>query len=340
IVPFAYTIATQGRVAVHSGDVYVTRSISHVVLYNLALLTGIMLPALMAYYLIWVRRLHVAFGPTRLHLGPIPLAVMLSLPIFATQVLTGVRYPLLLAAMGLFVVIYARRPLTLKTLRQLSLVGLLLLSVMVFMYQLRVYGVDSFEVETLTESLDFRGVVPSENVVAMMSRMADYFPYYGYQHGLEHRTILLFWIPRAVWPEKPTQLGYWFIRAYGITGFGAYHTTASSFADLAYADFGFAVGIALMLLLGMGLGLAERWTARIISLQGNPYIVMVAVLYGLTFFAVRQLSTVYFLLFGALAINLVFLALIKVRPKVVQEQASSAAYDPKHAMRQPLSGRG
>jgi hypothetical protein len=90
----------------------------------------------------------------------------------------------------------------------------------------------------------------------------------------------------------------------------------------------------------MGLGLAERWTARIISLQGNPYIVMVAVLYGLTFFAVRQLSTVYFLLFGALAINLVFLALIKVRPKVVQEQASSAAYDPKHAMRQPLSGRG
>jgi hypothetical protein len=65
----------------------------------------------------------------------------------------------------------------------------------------------------------------------------------------------------------------------------------------------------------------------------------VAVLYGLTFFAVRQLSTVYFLLFGALAINLVFLALIKVRSKVVQEQASSA-HDPKHAMRQPLSGRG
>jgi hypothetical protein len=307
-LPTAYMIATQGRAVALSGIGMVIRGADEAIFSNLAALSGLILPAMMAYYFLWIRGARLGAKRSALVDSVLP-ATLLSSPIFLTQIFIGNRSWLILAAVGLFVVISARHALTMKTLIRLFLLAVMVLSLSIFMREARVYG--------------GRGLIASEGVLASMAKVVDYYSYNELEYGATHGAVLVFWIPRAVWPDKPARFEYWFIRAYGETGFGVQHSIAASFAANAYADFGFVAGILLCLLGGIILGVIEGWGARVIARQGHPHIVMVAPLYGITFFATRQFSYTFTLVLGLMVLSFIFLNLLTVR-KRGDYQAKSA----------------
>ncbi|MFC4639983.1 O-antigen polymerase [Deinococcus hohokamensis] len=246
---------------------------------------GMLLPAVLAYHYFFIRQ----FGKTQKLL----FFSLSYLPVLLIQVAIGTRYPLIVSALSVLVIYSSRYPF--GWLRSLKLVtlGVLALVVTTLMRELRGYGL-----ETDLSSLNIGGgerFFMSEGVVTYFARMIDYFEQIGFRNGQEHLAVMLFWIPRILWPGKPTQLEYWFPRAYGESGFAEGHSIAATFAATAFADFGFVGACLIWALIGVGLGFLNRWaTQTFYADPGNPSIVIASVLAGLAFFMVRQISTIIF----------------------------------------------
>src|SRR5438045_6884759 len=105
--------------------------------------------------------------------------------------------------------------------------------------------------------------------------------------GASTLAILLFWIPRALWPDKPTLMGYWFPRIASSRGFSAGHSIGLTFAADSYADFGFIGGILFCAIIGLTFGFVDRKAMRLAATPGTPYLVAVAPMYGAAVFAIR-----------------------------------------------------
>ena len=82
--------------------------------------------------------------------------------------------------------------------------------------------------------------------------------------GESSGAVLVFWVPRAIWPDKPTMMGYWLPRAFYYDGYFAEgFSAAQGFCGNAYMDFGFWGAVLFWFVSGLGLGLLERWVASI-----------------------------------------------------------------------------
>ncbi len=279
---------------------------------GMALMTGVasscalVVAPMITYYVLWIRKDRVRS------------ALLLCLPVFVLLFVIGTRYLLLFATAGVATICLAARPLSLKTLVHLLLVAAFLLMSSAYMKRFRSTGILETEDGSLTTGVSANELTSSEGAVGSMSMIVDYFGKRDHLHGASNLGILLFWVPRSMWPEKRTFVGHWFPRAYGLTGFSEGHSVAATFAADAYVDFGFYGGILFCGLLGSGFGLLERWSARIISLRSHPLIATTSILYGAAFFAVRSLDTTIVSMSGTIVVGLLFATLGGARSRRTQ----------------------
>jgi hypothetical protein len=112
---------------------------------------------------------------------------------------------------------------------------------------------------------------------------------------LEHSFLLYWWIPRKLWPAKPTMDGYWLAHEVMADGdASAGHSVAGGFMLPALLDFGPYGSIAFCLLYGLLVwGLDRFVTAH--SDPSDPASVVSALLPFAVFFAMRspQLSAIF-----------------------------------------------
>ena len=114
---------------------------------------------------------------------------------------------------------------------------------------------------------------------------------YQDENPLENLFIFLWWIPRTIWPEKPTMGGHWFIREYTHqSGFGEQHSISGGFAFAALLDFGPAVAIPFCVMYGLVIGVIENFVGRNRSIENGKAAIAGLFIFGV-FFMVRSFYT-------------------------------------------------
>lgn len=256
---------------------------------------GFVLPSIIVYY----------YKEIKLKKS-ILIPLLLSLPIFAMLFIGGTRFPLLFSFGGFLIVSQANRigRITLN----LKLIGFLLLLVgsSFLMGQFRSGGLVGFEYkaeEALSEarlSKRLASKMSPEGVVDMTAMSMTYFESNPHTYGKSILFLTYFWVPRAVWPDKPTMLGHWMIRKYR-SGFGEGHSSSFGFTGELFADFGY-FSLFFVFLLGRLLKWADLYGAYQLAQPGSYSKILVGMIFSYVFFFVRSPITSSMNFFGILIV--------------------------------------
>ncbi|MGD6778425.1 O-antigen polymerase [Sutcliffiella horikoshii] len=239
-------------------------------------------------------------------------SIVLSIPIILILFIQGTRFPLLFSIAGLLLVLLINVKIKLKNIIALTLVGLTLLFLSELMVASRGVGIVNYLNATgndLQENV--QGIFYSrEGVIRTNTWMIEYFDENPHLYGASSSFVLFFWVPRVIWPEKPTMLGYWLIREINIGGFGEGHSVSFGFAGDAYADFGLLGGMIFSLLLGCVIYILERRNNKVLFSKYN--ILYIAITYPFIFFGMRSLQTSLINFIGMIFFLWIFRRTIKV----------------------------
>ena len=147
----------------------------------------------------------------------------------------------------------------------------------------------------------------NEGVVDMTSLMFDYFDNNDYLYGKSSLFITYFWVPRQLWPTKPTMIGHWLVRETR-SGFGNAHSASFGFTGFLYTDFGM-FSLIFIFFIGRALKYAENY--KNIVLKNKSYSMIIgAMLYPYIFFFVRSPITATMNFIGILFMYYFFKRLI------------------------------
>lgn len=265
-----------GRVGVNmiNEKSYFTSSISSLI--------GLILPALIAYYFVIIkeRKLIVPF--------------IFSSPIFFILFINGTRFPLLFSFIG-FILVAEAKAFTYINLKKYLVLGgalFLLLMASLTMKKIRATG-NTSEVISIFSNTTGNNDLPTifaknaspEGVIDMTSLMFKYFETNDHKYGTSSSFLLYFWIPRVVWPDKPTMLGHWLIRNFR-GGFSSGHSASFGFAGELYSDFGL-FSLLFIFFIGRLLKVGEDFKNW--ALSTNGYVtVLGAMVFPYVFFFVRS----------------------------------------------------
>lgn len=244
---------------------------------------GFVLPAIMTYYYFILRNKSIFFP------------IILSLPIILILFLGGTRFPLLFAVLGI-IIVYISKVKDKISFKNYLFVGILLASLGVggvLMKQLRSSVTKDQKLQLVTyESKDFKlheylaSFMTNEGVINATSGMISYFETNEHMYGTSSSFLLYFWIPRSIWPEKPTMLGYWLIRETSSNQYGNVHSASYGFTGDLFADFGW---FSLIIVFFIGRLLFKANQFKDIALKSKNFSVIIgAMLYPYTFFFVRS----------------------------------------------------
>ena len=114
----------------------------------------------------------------------------------------------------------------------------------------------------------------------------DYFSTHSLRYGRETSIILYFWVPRAIWPDKPTQLDHWLIREYNKRVPDG-HSTASGFTGELRADFGM-FSLFFVFVGGMLLRRGDAYVEQVFLSSDNINKILAACFFPYVFFVVRS----------------------------------------------------
>lgn len=287
IYDFAITSFFQGRWAA-SHLYYDDRSILGAINLYFNRSVGMVLPSIIAYYYKYIRK----------KMNHLYISLLVSLPIFILTFLTGVRFPLLFAALGFFLITMKEKlaNVNVKFLLSSIVIVLVLLSLTQTMILMRGRANESiFELNT-------KNTYQSENIISSVAELVSYFEKNEHFYGLSNFGILVMFVPRAIWPEKPTLLGYWFIRE--ISSVNKRVSLAYSFAGNSYVDFGMWFGALFSSVFGLLFAYLEKMN-KIFIHRGNHYYLISTVFYPFAFFAVRGIDTAFF----SLTLNIIIILL-------------------------------
>lgn len=107
----------------------------------------------------------------------------------------------------------------------------------------------------------------------------------------ENLFILYWWVPRQVWPDKPTMAGHWFIREMTTErGFSQTHSVSGGFSMPALLDFGPIAGAFFSMVYGFLLASLEAFVHRNRD-RHHPEAILAALLFFGVFFMMRSLQT-------------------------------------------------
>lgn len=237
-------------------------------------------------------------------------SVLICLPIFIMLAILGNRIILLFSIGSLVILLLNGTRIKAKQIIALVLVGLLIMFTADVMTQSRTVGLANYIISnnsTITEDL-LRLFYTREDVTNATSMLINYFDYNPHKYGAQTAFIFIFWIPRFVWPDKPTMLGYWLIREFQ-SGFSAGHSTSFGFAGDAYADFGIIGGIIFSFFFGYVIYLLDKRRKK--ALVNNYNVLFYAITYPFVFMAMRSLQTSFYNLFGMVIVILLFKITLK-----------------------------
>jgi hypothetical protein len=134
-----------------------------------------------------------------------------------------------------------------------------------------------------------------EGVVDMTALSMTYFESNPHTYGKSIAFLTYFWVPRTIWPDKPTMIGHWLIRKYR-SGFSEGHSASFGFTGELYADFGY-FSLIFVLVIGLALKWADYFRAYHLSKQQSYDKILVGMLFSYVFFFIRSpiTSTMTFL---------------------------------------------
>lgn len=251
---------------------------------------ALLLPSIIVFYYKEIRKKKSLLIP-----------LLISMPVFVILFVGGSRFPLLFSFGGFLIISQARSAgrITLN----LKLIGFLLLLVTssFLMGQFRSGGLAGFQSgakETVTEtrlSKRIASEMSPEGVVDMTALSMKYFESNPHTYGKSIAFLTYFWVPRAVWPDKPTMIGHWLIRKYR-SGFSEGHSASFGFTGELFADFGY-FSLFFVFLLGMLLKWADLFRAYQLAQPMSYSKVLVGMIFSYVFFFVRSpvTSTMTFL---------------------------------------------
>lgn len=243
---------------------------------------GFILPAISTYYFSIVKgkSLWISF--------------LFSTPIFIVLFLGGTRFPLLFSFIGfLFVAqskIESKFSLKKGALVVLSLVSLLLVTQLMKHFRSSTQKDKEFvlvtsDYENVSVAEYLSSYMSAEGTIDMTSLMFKHFKSNNHLYGKSTLFITYFWIPRQVWPDKPTMIGYWFIRKYR-SNFGDSYSASFGFTGDLYADFGL-FSLFFVFLIGRAIKYAENF--KNCALKSKNYsIILGAMIFPYIFFFVRS----------------------------------------------------
>ncbi|MGI6521067.1 MAG: oligosaccharide repeat unit polymerase [Fermentimonas sp.] len=309
LLPLALTSATLGRhqaLLIHGDIPPLTNSI------------GMFLPCVIAWYSINIRKNKTLTG------------LLLAAPIFIIQLLIGTRYHLLFSLSGFLFMILKNKKIKVSNIILIILLVIFFIFISDYMLINRT-GNPSATIEVTTFSFVdnpekfLASYMSPEGVVDMTNLMFNHFDNHSHMYGLASSYIFIFWIPRAIWPDKPTMLGYWLIREYG-SGFSDSHSASFGFTGDLYADFG-NFSLLICFFIGIVIGLLQKQVNK--NLQSNSYSnTLFVMLYPATFFYVRSPQTSLISYIGVAVIYLIIKLIIK--PKSVNRRYYT--YNPNNAI--------
>jgi hypothetical protein len=155
----------------------------------------------------------------------------------------------------------------------------------------------------------------------------------GSEHAPEHAFLLYWWVPRALWPSKPTMDGYWLAHEVMEDGdVGAGHSVAGGFALPSLLDFGPGLGILACLAYGLVLWRVERFALRHRT-AADAASIFCALLPFAVFFAMRSPQTSMIFLESCFALYLPIFVLGRVCSRGRRRTVSRAgASGPPHGV--------
>lgn len=220
------------------------------------------------------------------------IPLLISMPIFAVLFVAGTRFPLLFSFGGFLIVAFAKS--TGRIALNPKLIGLLFLLVTssFLMGQFRTGGLagfESFAPETVKEPRLSKRIaleMSPEGVVDMTALSMTYFENNPHTYGKSISFLTYFWVPRAIWPDKPTMIGHWLIRKFR-SGFASGHSASFGFTGELYADFGY-FSLFFVFLLGMLLKWADLFRAYQLATPISYSKVLVGMMFSYVFFFVRS----------------------------------------------------
>jgi oligosaccharide repeat unit polymerase len=266
-----------GRIGVN----YASEGESSYVFSSIVSSLGYVLPALIAYYYIIIKE------------SKIIIPLLISSPIFLLLFLGGTRFPLLFSFIGFILVAQSRvfQKMTLKKYIILfSSFAILFLSTIV-MKQVRAAGNTNDKItifqgsDNMTLPSLFALNASPEGVIDMTDLMLKHFETNDFKYGASSSFIFYFWVPRTIWPDKPTMLGHWLIRDYR-SGFSSGHSSSFGFTGELYSDYGL-FSLLFVFFIGRLLKFAEEFKNW--ALKSNNYVtVLGAMMFPYVFFFVRS----------------------------------------------------
>lgn len=272
---------------------------------------GLILPSLIAYYFRYVKR------------GSLWVSFLLVLPIFVVQLVLATRFHLLFSVIP-YLIITGFIDLAKHSFKKNVIMLLVLLTlggVSSFLKNYRYKALLDISIEAEDEGQNDENVtirlareMSPEGVVAMTQLANEYFDTHPLLYGKEISFILYFWVPRSIWPTKPTPIDHWLIRKYERVPEG--HSTASGFTGELRADFGI-VSLFFVFFIGLLLKRGDVYIEDAFSSQYGSYeIVLAAILFPYVFFCIRSPLTATQSLIFELVIYKVFAMLYTKRIKI------------------------
>ncbi|MBO4417856.1 MAG: hypothetical protein J5801_07055 [Bacteroidales bacterium] len=239
----------------------------------------------------------IAFYIVRIRHKSAWLALLYSLPIFAIDFFSGDRFRFIFSVMPFFLVSSILRIDNLNFKRMITIVIALIVIVVSADYMLhtRRTGFGKYEKTVSTDvkhphddsfSVKVSSQCSPEGTIRMMNILHNHLQTHEPTYGLSTGFVLYFWIPRVVWPSKPTMLNHWLPRMYMNVGEG--HSTSSGFMGEPYADFeyfAFIVYFLIGVLLSRGNNLLIKYDYGRAPVYNSLY---VSLLIPYAFFVVRS----------------------------------------------------
>lgn len=221
----------------------------------------------------------------------------------------GTRFYLGFTVSGIFTYLYTTtNKLSWKQVGSIILLLIVLLLVQGVVREGRTSGLTSQSPVQQLKELKVDSFLSPEALLTVDAWVISYRIYRISERLPEHFFLFYWWIPRSLWPEKPTIAGHWIPHeVVMLQNISSGHSMDGGFVLPALIDFGPIGGVIFSVCYGVLLATFEALSIRYRTCLHHPNTVLTGLLYFGTFFMMRSLLTSLIFISTSLVVLLPFL---------------------------------